>query len=335
MGYYGFAVTDKGRQLIAKLLAGEVMQITRVMFGSGLILAEDDIMALTSLIEPIAPGTSSLPEYKGGVVTMTVEYRSDLNGGLEKGFWLREFGIFANDPDEGEVMIYYATLGEYPQWVSPLGDGTGIDVRRFPISIAIGEDRGVTVDYNTELWLTEEDVLNLFETTLLPIIRDAVGTVLLEITIPNEGWTLIENPEDEYQYCIDVPIEQVKESHFPDVALHKASLEVAKEAILCPSVESLDGALRFWTVNIPAAEMGATAALHGRGADGTEGSSGGSYVLPVASSVTLGGIKVGNGLNITKDGVLSVDSASEEETDEMLEDIFGDTETTETDSSDN
>lgn len=322
MGYYGFAVTDKGRQLIAKLLTGEVLQITRVMFGSGMIPAESDIMAATDLIETVAQGTSSKPEYKGGVAAMTVEFRSDLNGGLAKGFWLREFGIFANDPDEGEVMIYYATLGEYPQWVSPLGDGTGIDVRRFPISIAIGEDRGVTVDYNTELWLTEEDVYRLFETTLLPIIRDTVGAVLVDITIPKDGWVLLEEPEDEYKYCIDVPVEQAEESHFPDAALRKESLEIAKEAILCPVVESLDGVLRFWAVNIPTDEMGATAALHGSG-DG--GFSGGSYMLPVASPSTLGAVKVGEGLNITEDGVLSVDSATEEDTSEMLDDVFGDT----------
>lgn len=44
--------------------------------------------------------------------------------------------------------------------------------------------------------------------------------------------------------------------------------------------------------------------------DGTisvEGGGGGSYVLPAATSATLGGIKVGTGLTITPDGLLSVD----------------------------
>lgn len=38
------------------------------------------------------------------------------------------------------------------------------------------------------------------------------------------------------------------------------------------------------------------------------GEGGGSYILPVASKTTLGGVKVGNGLNITLDGVLSTTS---------------------------
>ena len=174
--YKGFAVTNKGRNLIAKLLAGENMQITRVMFGAGRIPSSDNPRAVTELYEPIAQGTGSDPIVAGGVVSMTVEYRSDLNGGLDTGFWLREFGIYANDPAEGEILIFYATLGDYPQWVSPYtpDHSTGIDVRRFPISIAIGEDRGITVDYDTELWMTAEDVYNYFTTVLLPIVDDEI-----------------------------------------------------------------------------------------------------------------------------------------------------------------
>lgn len=182
MSYYGFTVTDKGRNLIAKLLAGENMQITRVMFGAGRIPMEDNPRAVTGLYEPIAQGTGSKPIVNNGVASMTVEYRSDLNGGLNTGFWLREFGVYANDPDEGEILIYYATLGEYPQWVSPYlpDQNTGIDVRRFPISIAIGEDRGITVDYDTELWMTAEDVHNYFNTVLLPIVDSEIDKKIAE-----------------------------------------------------------------------------------------------------------------------------------------------------------
>lgn len=172
MDYYGFTVTDKGRNLIAKLIAGDTMQITRVVFGAGRIPEGANPRKVENLYEPIAEGTGSKPVVVGGVASMTLEYRSDLNGGLTTGFWLREFGIYANDPEQGEVLIYYATLGEYPQWVSPYtpDTSTGIDVRRFPISIAIGEDRGITVAYDTELWMTAEDVYNYFTTVLMPIV---------------------------------------------------------------------------------------------------------------------------------------------------------------------
>ena len=37
MSYYGFVVTDSGRELIAKLVAGQQLPISKIMVGSGTI----------------------------------------------------------------------------------------------------------------------------------------------------------------------------------------------------------------------------------------------------------------------------------------------------------
>lgn len=182
MSYYGYTITAKGRSLIAKLLAGDIMTITKVIFGSGRIPDSMDPREVTELFAPEALGAYSRPAAADGVVSMTVEYRSDLNGGLEVGFDLREFGIYAMDPDEGEVLIYYATLGDHPQWVSPYLPESeyAIDVRRFPVTIKIGDDRGVQALYDTELWMTEEDVYNYYMTVLLPIADDLIRKRIAE-----------------------------------------------------------------------------------------------------------------------------------------------------------
>lgn len=168
MSYYGFAVTDKGRALIAKLVAGKQLELSRIMVGSGQCPDDTEPRELLDLVEPVAAATSTVPNYDGASVQMIVEYRSDLNGGLEHGFWLREFGIYAYDPDEGEVLIYYGCLGDYPQWVSAASK-TGVDVRRFPVCIVIGDDSGVNVDYNCEAWMTAEDVEEYCTVTMLPL----------------------------------------------------------------------------------------------------------------------------------------------------------------------
>lgn len=52
---------------------------------------------------------------------------------------------------------------------------------------------------------------------------------------------------------------------------------------------------------------------------GTLGAGGGAgYMLPPATDKTLGGIKVGHALSITRDGVLSVECANEIEGDNTL-----------------
>lgn len=168
MSQYGCTIPRMGRELIAKILAAKMpLTITRVMMGQG--TCPDDVFPgdLTDLVEPVAAGTSNEPIYDGDTVHMTVEYRSDLNGGLDHGFWIREFGVFAKDLDGSEVMLYYGTLGDYPQWVSAYST-TGLDVRRYPVSITVGEGATVIIDYSPEAFMTSEDVSAYCTSTALP-----------------------------------------------------------------------------------------------------------------------------------------------------------------------
>lgn len=158
MSQYGCTIPRRGRELIAKILAAKIpLKISRIMMGQGVCPDEVFPGDLEDLVEPVAAGTSNEPTYDGDTVHMTVEYRSDLNGGLDHGFWIREFGVFAQDEDGSEVMLYYGVLGDYPQWVSAYST-TGLDVRRYPISITIGEGAEVIIDYSPEAFMTAEDV---------------------------------------------------------------------------------------------------------------------------------------------------------------------------------
>lgn len=165
---YGCTTTKRGRALIAKILAEKMpLTLTRTMVGSGTCPEGLFPGELQDLVEPVAAATSNEPMYDGDTVHMTVEYRSDLNGGLDHGFWIREFGVFARDLDGEEVLLYYGTLGDYPQWVSAYSN-TGIDTRRFPISITVGEGAVVVIDYSPEAFMTAEDVSQYCVVVMLP-----------------------------------------------------------------------------------------------------------------------------------------------------------------------
>ena len=167
--FYGVTLTLAGRALIAKILAAKTpLILSRVMVGAGVPAEDASPTLIEDLIAPIAVGTSTVPAYDGDTVHMTIEYRSDMNGGLEKGFWLSEFGVFATDPDLGEILLYYGCLGEYPQWVSA-HSATGVDTRRFPVSIVVGEEAEVIIDYSAEAFMTAEDVAEYCTITVLPI----------------------------------------------------------------------------------------------------------------------------------------------------------------------
>lgn len=154
---YGFTITKQGWKLLAKLLTGSQLEITKVMVGSGKVPEGASPGEMTGLVQPVALATSTIPQVENEQVSFIVEYRSDLNGGLKEGFWLNEFGVFANDPDAGEVLLYYATMGDYPQYVSAFS-GSSVDIRRYPVSIALSESPEVHLDYPAGALVTAEEM---------------------------------------------------------------------------------------------------------------------------------------------------------------------------------
>lgn len=167
--FYGFVITEAGNSLLAKMVAGETLEMTKVVMDKGTAESPEAARKLTAPITPGPEGTSTVPVVDGNAVNMIVEYRSDLNGGLAEGFWIGGFGVYAKDPDTGDnVMIYYGSLGDAKQYVSAYTPGTAPDVRQYPVSITVTEGVEVTVNYPAEAWMTAADVQDYFDGTLKP-----------------------------------------------------------------------------------------------------------------------------------------------------------------------
>ena len=79
---YGFVVTTAGLAMLAQAGAGETLTITGVQVGKGVAASQSAALALTALIDPVAAATSSEPVVAGGQLSMIVEYRNDMDGGL-------------------------------------------------------------------------------------------------------------------------------------------------------------------------------------------------------------------------------------------------------------
>lgn len=184
----------------------------------------------------------------------------------------------------------------------------------------------------------EESGQIMSEDRVKELIKESGGgggaAIIKDITIPADGWDWQRESDDEemlgmddFRCVVDVAVDDVTEEMFPSVALHKAAIEVAKRAGLCPTVQALAGVLRFWARNIPTADMSATVALWAPG--GTAGG-GSAYVLPVATATRLGGVKIGSGVSVSADGTISASTSgitqdevvSAADTDKMLDEIF-------------
>lgn len=184
----------------------------------------------------------------------------------------------------------------------------------------------------------EESGQIMSEDRVKELINESGGgggaAIIKDITIPADGWDWQRESGDEetlgmddFRCVVDVAVDDATEDVFPSVALHKAALEVAKRAGLCPTVQALAGVLRFWARNIPTEDMSTTVALFAPG--GTTGG-GSAYVLPVATANRLGGVKIGSGISVTADGTVTVSTSgitpeevvSAADTDKMLDEIF-------------
>lgn len=156
--FYGFVITEAGNNLLAKMVAGDKLTITKVVMDKGTAESVETARKLTAPIDPGPSGTSTVPTVEGAAVNMLVEYRSDLNGGLQEGFWIGGFAVFGKVENGAETMIYYGSLGERKQYVSAYVEGTAPDVRRYPVSITVTAGVEVEVSYPAEAWMTAEDV---------------------------------------------------------------------------------------------------------------------------------------------------------------------------------
>ena len=185
------------------------------------------------------------------------------------------------------------------------------------------------------------EVEELVRTMVQDAASDISTAIIKDITIPHVGWEQQEGSDgqgqetgDEYNYYVDVPIEEATEAQFPSVALHKAAQETARNAGLCSTAQTLAGVLRFWAKRSPAEDMEATIALLSPGTN--SGGSGSTYVLPVATATQLGGVKIGNGISVESDGTIHAstsginpdDLATTEDTESMLDDVFPEDENT-------
>jgi hypothetical protein len=325
-----------GVSLIGKVLAGRCsMKYTRAAAGSGQIPEGMTPKTMTGPAGYVMDAMiAAVTNPVDGECQVTVQIKSD---NVETGFYLTNIVLFAEDPDEGEVPFTYLSLENEPEWIRPASSIVG-KLATFDLIAAVGDVDAVTAVIDPEAIATVAHVQEMIaEHNADPNAHGGnlgggdVGKV--EITIPATGWASsagLADAEDiaEGELYQDVPVEGAIEGLVPQVMLHKVAQNIAKAAGMSASSRVLDGAVRFWTQQVPAKDMAATLVL--LSAEGGISGGGGSYVLPVATKDRLGGVKLGEGFSTTPDGTLSYEGSglpdeavvSPGDTEEMLDEVF-------------
>ena len=153
-------LTNKGRALQAKAQAGAQLIYTKAVAGDG-TLGNQSIGPLTNVLSP--KQTYELTRFKttGNMATIGFDIS---NQDVTTGFYFREIGIFATDPDEGEILYWYANSGNTADYIPP-GGGSDIIEKTFDVLVFVGTATNVSAVLNSSnIYVTTEELDEAIQT---------------------------------------------------------------------------------------------------------------------------------------------------------------------------
>lgn len=146
----GGIMTAAGRALQAKVEAGTKLELTHVKLGDGTETG-DAVDELTDLVGGKAVLGISSTTVKDSLCTVTSVI---LTENVSTGFWAREWGLFAKDPDEGEIL-YMISLDPNPEFVPP-STAAVKQSATYAMSIAVSNAANIAVKIDPEGLTTNE-----------------------------------------------------------------------------------------------------------------------------------------------------------------------------------
>lgn len=154
--------TGVGRQLHTRVLAGDMLTFTTIKLGDGTMTTEP-IAALTDLIH----GIITLPVHE---VRRNADYAEVTgvfqNAGLSSGFYWREIGIFAADPDypndrSHDILYCYQNAAELAEYIPSASSAVIEKIIR--VACVVGDAENVTVGLASQAYAKAEDLQALEE----------------------------------------------------------------------------------------------------------------------------------------------------------------------------
>ena len=149
--------TDEGKALQAKAQAGTALKFTKMQLGDG-ELGSQAIAAMTGLINPlITVGVSSV---KAGNNYATVKSNFS-NSGLTTGFFWREIGVFAANPEKpndrnSDILYCYANAGSLAEYIPAAG--SEIIEKIISIPCIIGDAENVSAEIESGIYATKYEL---------------------------------------------------------------------------------------------------------------------------------------------------------------------------------
>lgn len=139
--FNSMVLTEKGQILYAKGQAGATINFTKLAVGIGSI-GNTDPTTLTDLVnhkfDIAIQGKTVNTLQKVALISGTLT-----NANMTESVYIQEIGLYAQDPDDGEILYSYASAGQYGDYTSPATNGPY--AWNYQVYAAIGNAANVTV----------------------------------------------------------------------------------------------------------------------------------------------------------------------------------------------
>ncbi|TZE82010.1 hypothetical protein FWJ32_07195 [Calorimonas adulescens] len=155
------------------------MNFTKIKIGDG-SLSGQSIVDLTSLINTKKELTIlGIERLTGGKAKLRSYFT---NADILTGFYWRELGVFAQDPDEGEILYCYGNAGTNAEYI-PAGGGPDVVERYINVITLVGNATNVSATLGSEIYVTQADFDN------------HTGNAVMHVTqVEKDTWNAKETP---------------------------------------------------------------------------------------------------------------------------------------------
>ena len=145
-------MTDVGADLQAKVNAGKTkLTFTKIKVGSGVNTTNP--LALTDIISSKWETTNFVVKQEGKIVSVDTFIT---NNGITEAFRMSEIGLFAQDPDKGEVLYAYLTDPEPDRM--PAEGGSVVVSQELTIGMVFSNTGNVSLTVNMGALVTHEQL---------------------------------------------------------------------------------------------------------------------------------------------------------------------------------
>lgn len=153
-------LTEKGANLSAKVVAGITkLQFTRIALGDSVPTGDLSNLTEISGIRQSSEVSSISTEDEHNIKTSA----SFSNKDLEQGYYIRIIGLYANDPDEGEILYCVSTADEgeiTADWMPPFTNA-GITSLSISMLIAVSNTKDVNFTISDTAYASASEVAQL------------------------------------------------------------------------------------------------------------------------------------------------------------------------------